>query len=358
MAMKIDGISDLKWKYIVALFIMSGLWKKYEEKIKAKRDVNNKRKNASNGTQGKKIRLQSDELTVQRLSSSVEGKAQKYSRIGPREFIPYKNSDITIDGIKQACLIHFQSKGHIGKGMEVDILAGERGPTCTSLHQIPDLKLIHVRFIPRVVEVDKVGLSMRSLGPSKGVSSSISLSTRDNHSRYAKSAESPPKSSTAKRSQTFPKSLSLSTMLNLGRVVKTPSDLTVIDVSTFHVDNLTWTLIPDKAEFLIESTHFGEGGFRRAYKATSPTPKFGKKDWVIKKYLPSTLETIEKTNQTIESYTKKTVQTHVLAQSFANQLQAKFDEVEYLEPMKLFLYNNIFMGKIEATGEHVITLLW
>ena len=63
----------------VALFIMSALWKNYEEKIKAKRDVNNKRKNASNSTQGKKIRLQSDELTVQRLSSSVEGKAQKYS---------------------------------------------------------------------------------------------------------------------------------------------------------------------------------------------------------------------------------------------------------------------------------------
>ena len=67
----------------VALFIMSALWKNYEEKIKAKRDVNNKRKNASNSTQGKKICLQSDELTVQRLSSSVEGKAQKYSRIGP-----------------------------------------------------------------------------------------------------------------------------------------------------------------------------------------------------------------------------------------------------------------------------------
>ena len=330
---------------------MSGLWKKYEEKIKAKRDINNKRKNASNGTQGKKIRLQSDELTIQRLSSSVEGKAQKYSRIRPREFIPYKNSDITIDGIKQACLIHFQTKGHIGKGMEVDILAGERGPTCTSLHQIPDLKLIHVRFIPRVVEVDKVGLSMPSLGASKGVSSSISLSVRDNYSRYAKSAESPPKSSRAKRSQTFPKSLSLSTMLNLGRVIKTPSDLTVIDLSTFHVDDLTWTILPDKAEFLIESTHFGEGG----YKVTSPTPKFGKKEWVIKKYLPSTLETIEKTNQTIESYTKKTVQTHVLAQSFANQLQARFDEVE---PKKLFSYNNIYMGKIEATGENVITLLF
>ena len=336
----------------VALFIMSALWKNYEEKIKAKRDVDNKRKNASNSTQGKKIRLQSNELTVPRLSSSVKGKAQKYSRIGPREFIPYKNSDITIDGIKQACLIHFQRKGHIGKAMEVDILAGERGPTCTSLHQIPDLKLIHVRFIPRLVEVDKVGVSMRSLGPRKDVSSSISLSVRNNnYSRHAKSAESPPKSSTVKRSQTFPKSLSLSTMLNLGRVAKTPSDLSVIDVSTFHVDNLTWTLISDKAEFLIENPHFVEGGFRRAYEATSPTPKFGKKEWVVKKYLPSTLKTIEQTNQTIESYTKKTVQTHVLAQSFANQLQAKFNELDYSEPVKLFSYNSIFMGKIEATGE-------
>ena len=68
---------------------------------------------------------------------------------------------------------------------------------------------------------------MCSLGPNKSVSSSISLSIWGKYSRYtksAKSAESPPKSSTAKRSQTIPKSLSLSTMLNLGRVVKTPSN--------------------------------------------------------------------------------------------------------------------------------------
>ena len=100
-------------------------------------------------------------------------------------------------------------------------------------------------------------------------------------------------------------------MLKLGRVAKTPSDLTVIDVLTFYVDNLTGTLISDKAEFLIETTQFGEGGFRRAFKATSPTPKFGKKEWVVKKYLPSTLETIEQTNQT-----------HLLAQSFAYKLRA------------------------------------
>ena len=159
-----------------------------------------------------------------------------------------------------------------------------------------------------------------------------------------------------KTGQTFPKSLSLSTMLKLGRVSKTPSDLTVIDVSTFHVDSLTWTLIPEKAEFNIESTHFGEGGFRRAYKATSPTTKFIGKEWVIKKYLPSTIETIETTNQTREGYTKKTVQTHILAQSLANQLQVRFNEVEYLGPQKLFSYNNIFMGKVEATGKYEMKL--
>eukprot|EP00794_Sanderia_malayensis_P004140 gene4140-4693_t len=31
--------------------------------------------------------------------------------------------------------------------MECDVLADERGPSCKSFEQIPDLKLIHIRFI-------------------------------------------------------------------------------------------------------------------------------------------------------------------------------------------------------------------
>ena len=105
--------------------------------------------------------------------------------------------------------------------MEIDILEGECGPTSTSLHKIPHIKLIHVRFIPGPVEVDKVGVSMRSLCPRKDVSASISLSVRNNnYGRSAKSAESPPKSSTVKKNKTFPKILSMYTMLNLGRVAK------------------------------------------------------------------------------------------------------------------------------------------
>ena len=328
---------------------MSGLWKKYEQKIKAKRDVNTKRKAESNAKNAKKPKLQSDELIVQRLSSSVEGKAQKYSRIGPREFIPYKKSDITLEGIKDACLTHFQSKGLVGKGTEVDVLAGERGPTCNSLHQIPDLKLIHVRIIPRAVEVEKSSTSV-SVPPHNLYSTSI-------HSKVVpttttKSARSPIKTLAAKV-ETFPKSLSISAMLGLGKVVKTPSDLMIIDVYTFHLENMTWSLIPLRAEFQVASVHFGEGGFRRAYQATSPTAEFQGTQWVLKKYLPSTIECVEKTNQSLEDYTKKTVQTHMLAKSFADQLQAKFKEVEDSDTVKLFSYNNIFMGKVELTGEFV-----
>jgi hypothetical protein len=86
---------------------------------------------------------------VQQLSSKVEGKAQKYSRIGPREFVSYKNSDVTIENLKQACQAHFSSKGLMEKGTAIDILAGERGPSCNELAQIPDFKIIHVRFVPR-----------------------------------------------------------------------------------------------------------------------------------------------------------------------------------------------------------------
>jgi hypothetical protein len=79
---------------------MLGLWKKYEEKIKAKRDMNTKRKAESKAENAKK-----SEATG--LSSAVEGKAQKYSRIGSHKFIPYKKSDLTdfipSRGNKSAC---------------------------------------------------------------------------------------------------------------------------------------------------------------------------------------------------------------------------------------------------------------
>ena len=118
-------------------------WRRYEDKIRAKRDINTNRKRTSHSDQVPK--LCQDKLIVERLSSTVSGKAQKFSRIGPRVFVPYPHDDLTVRGIKDACLSHF---GKRVTGMECDILAGEQGPLCKTLEQISDLnKVIHVHFV-------------------------------------------------------------------------------------------------------------------------------------------------------------------------------------------------------------------
>lgn len=55
-------------------------------------------------------------LTVQRLSSSVNGKCQKYSRIGQLTMVPL-DCKATLQSIKEACKKHFQITD-----MECDVL--------------------------------------------------------------------------------------------------------------------------------------------------------------------------------------------------------------------------------------------
>jgi hypothetical protein len=57
-----------------------------------------------------------EELVVQQLSAEVAGKAQKYLRVGPREFVPFdKFEEVTIKNIKKACEKHFAHK--VGKNV-------------------------------------------------------------------------------------------------------------------------------------------------------------------------------------------------------------------------------------------------
>ena len=87
-----------------------------------------------------------DALVVQRLSAEVSGKAQKYSRIGAREFVSYEYEEFTIENIRRACEKHFA----VDRSMSCDILAGEQGPSYNTVKQIPDSRVIHVRFVERV----------------------------------------------------------------------------------------------------------------------------------------------------------------------------------------------------------------
>ena len=80
------------------------------------------------------------ELLVQRLSTEPKPSTMKYSREGPRDFVPFEYEEVTIDNIKKACQKHF--KEH----RDCDVLASEQGPSCFRIDQLPSLKIIHIRF--------------------------------------------------------------------------------------------------------------------------------------------------------------------------------------------------------------------
>ena len=91
-----------------------------------------------------------DGLTVQRLSENVEGKCQKYSRIGPLMLVPFQQDrELTLENIKAACKTHFCTE------LECDVLAGERGPSHTDVSQIKNWKVLHVCFVESLVHPTK-----------------------------------------------------------------------------------------------------------------------------------------------------------------------------------------------------------
>ena len=96
-------------------------WKNFKKQMTAKRG--NKK-----NTSGVKI-LEEESMTVQRLSADVSGKAQKYTRVGAREFVPFEYEEVTVENIKLACLNHFD----ISETAVCDVLAGEQGPSCSSV---------------------------------------------------------------------------------------------------------------------------------------------------------------------------------------------------------------------------------
>ena len=66
-----------------------------------------------------------------------------HKSVGAREFVPFEYDEVTVENIKRACLNHFD----VREGCVCDVLAGEQGPSCSSVKQIPNLNFVHVRLI-------------------------------------------------------------------------------------------------------------------------------------------------------------------------------------------------------------------
>jgi len=90
---------------------MADAWRKLNEKVRAKWTKKDPPKDHRRCPKVEK-------LTVQRLLEEVSGNAQKYTRSGPRKFVPFDEAEeMTIGNMKSACKRHFLPK--IGKTLFV-----------------------------------------------------------------------------------------------------------------------------------------------------------------------------------------------------------------------------------------------
>ena len=88
--------------------------------------------------------------------------------------------------------------------------------------------------------------------------------------------------------------------------------------------------------------------FKKAFKVTSKHPEFVGTTWVVKQYLPSALECIAQTGQTVDQHNLKVVQMHLLAINFSLQLKADVKAKEESEFFgTAFRYRKIFHGETE-----------
>ena len=72
-----------------------------------------------------------------------------------------------------------------------------------------------------------------------------------------------------------------------------------------------------EVQFEITKQHFGEEGFRRAFKALSDNMLFQNKSWVLKKYHESSKKVLDVLGTDVECQTRKAVQMHCLPRHLA-----------------------------------------
>lgn len=284
-------------------------------------------------------------LTVQRLSAEVEGKCQKYTRIGALTMVPF-GQELSMENIKKACSRHF----NVSKYMECDVLAGERGPSYTDVKQITNWKQLHVRFIEKndkeTLNVDddesrdsrpvRAGLSSRGdVSRSSGVGLSSFHSVRKEFEAPMRSHSSPCKSN-------VPASVPLSAVMNFGKFIppKPSRGLVTLQLEYFSVEDKKW-LDPFDVRVSLSNEKFASGGFRDAFECTALSGLNGK--FVLKKYIEDNVPKILQHFESLDIHTRKVVQMHALARHFtkclSNEITPEFGAS--------FLYNKLYYSKLD-----------
>ncbi|KAK3741693.1 hypothetical protein QZH41_005534 [Actinostola sp. cb2023] len=282
-------------------------WNKYKEKVSKKRA----------GRQSDEA--QSEFITVQRLSSNVEGRCQKYSRIGPLTMVPM-GQERSLDDIKQACKDHFNTE------LDCDVLDGERGPSYTDTSQIKNWKVIHIRFI----EHELIHVSQSYQSRTTDAKSTPVISPK----------KAPPKNAAT---PTVAASVPLSQMLKLGRLIVPKIQIVTLCLEEFSVSKREW-LAPLEVKLSVDKAPFASGAFRHAFMVTSigglPRGKF-----VLKRYKQDRIAEIEELFESIEAHTRKAVQLNALVRNFAQNMEL---ERPILQFGQTFTYTKVYFSTLNG----------
>ena len=281
--------------------------------------------------------LQQEHLTVQQLSASVEGKAQKYIRIGPLTMVPLKG-DKTLENIKKACIEHFRVDDQF---FNCDVLAGERGPSYTTISQIKNWKLLHIRFIEAEGSSGSTAAKKRKENYREREPSDVLEEVQIDHNRSSLSMVAGGSESIHVESTIFAKSVPLSQLIKLGELIPPKNNVVTIELEAFDVNRKCWQ-DPFVVQLSVSIEKFASGGSRDAYLAKGIKGMEGK--FVVKRYRPDCIEDIERLFNSTEDHTRKTVQMHTLARHFAmmfnDECPQNFGEN--------FHYTKLFYAKLES----------
>ena len=130
--------------------------------------------------------------------------------------------DLALNNIKLASQKHFLPG--VGKNLVCNMLAGDQGPSCSMVEQIPDLKLVHVRFINVPdKEPEEDPLKLDDYLPV----SNFLVPSRKRPETSVPMSPSRPKHAAHSASRTFPKSISVSDMIRLGKVIKKTANVAI-----------------------------------------------------------------------------------------------------------------------------------
>lgn len=105
-------------------------WNRLQDEMKAKR----KRPDPHGKGKSKKSGSAPHELIVQRLASEPDNK-QTFRPVQPREFVAFPYEDLTLANLKKALADHYSLPASL-----CDVLVTNKGPSCTSMEQIPHRK--------------------------------------------------------------------------------------------------------------------------------------------------------------------------------------------------------------------------